>query len=147
MIKLAREANVLVRNVMTPDVFVILAGTLATTAAALLAERRVGAAPVVSPHGKPLGIVSRTDLLDPRHRLDEARVEDAMTRVLFGVRPTDTLMAAVHLMTREAIHRVVVVDDGRLVGVVSAMDVLRALANADPQRDAPVEFVPLAPST
>ena len=45
MIKLAREATVLVRDVMTPDVFVILAGTLATTAAALLAEQRVGAAP------------------------------------------------------------------------------------------------------
>ncbi len=135
-----------VRDVMTPDVFVILAGTLAATAAALLTERRVSGAPVVSPRGKPVGIVSRADLLDPRHHFEGARVEDAMTRVLFAVRPTDPLIAAVHLMVREGIHRVVVVDDGRLAGVVSPMDVLRVLAASDAASESPYEYVALETS-
>jgi CBS domain-containing protein len=147
MIKIAREKGLLVRDVMTPDVFVILTGTLATTAAALLTERHVSAAPVVAPHGKPVGIVSRADLLDPRHSFEGARVEDAMTRVLYGVRPTDPAITAVRLMVTEAIHRVVVVEDGRLVGVVSAMDILRVLATDVPAGDVAVEYVPLAAST
>lgn len=146
MIKIARERALLVRDVMTTEVFVILAGTLATTAAALLTERRVSGAPVVSTHGKPVGIVSRADLLDPRHHFEGARVEDAMTRVLYAVRPTDPLLAAVHLMVREGIHRVVVVDEGRLTGVVSPMDVLRVLAVSDTATEPTFDYLALEAS-
>jgi CBS domain containing-hemolysin-like protein len=41
-------------------------------------------------------------------------------------------MAAVRLMANDLVHRAVVVDDkGKLVGVVTPMDVLRALARGD----------------
>ena len=58
-----------------------------------------------------------------------------MTRVLFAVLPTDPVTAAVRLMVREGIHRVLVVSDtGGLLGIVTSMDVLRAIADrsADP---------------
>ena len=55
-----------------------------------------------------------------------------MTRVVRAVRPGDPVMFAVRLMADENVHRVVVVDDdGKLAGIVSAMDVLRALARGN----------------
>jgi CBS-domain-containing membrane protein len=64
-----------------------------------------------------------------------------MTHVVYAVRATDPAWAAVHLMLRENIHRVVVVDDrGALVGIVVPTDVLRALVN---EEDAAVEYVDL----
>jgi CBS domain-containing protein len=55
-----------------------------------------------------------------------------MTRVVHAVRPGDTAMLAVRLMVNENVHRAVVVDDsGKLAGIVSPMDVLRALARGE----------------
>ncbi len=144
MIKVARERTVRVRDVMAMDLFVIPVGTSRMEAAAMLAQRRVGGAPVVSRSGKPVGIVSRADLLDPRHQGEDVLVEHAMTRVLYAVKPSDPLMAAVRLMASEKIHRVLVTDEhGHLVGLVSTMDVLRALAESEPEHDVPLEYVKL----
>ena len=73
-----------------------------------------------------------------------ATVDDAMTRVLFGVRQSDPAMAAAKRMVAQKIHRVVVVDEqGALVGILTAMDMMRALVeSADDQ--VKVEFVDLA---
>src|SRR5690349_1192364 len=130
MVKLAREKMIRVADVMTPGVVTILAGTPLSEAGVLLAEARVSGAPVIANDGRPLGIITRADLVDPRHRDKHAAVEEAMTRMLFAVRATDHVLSAVKLMAVEGIHRVVVIDAANaLVGVVTAMDVLRAIAS------------------
>jgi CBS domain-containing protein len=49
-----------------------------------------------------------------------------------AVRPGDPAMMAVRLMVNEDVHRAVVVDDrGKLAGIVSSLDVLRALARGE----------------
>ena len=144
MIKLGREKTVRVSDVMTTNLVVLDVHLTLGEAAAVLAEHRISGAPVVSGSAKPLGIVSRADLLDPRHQGSETTVEAAMTRVLYAVRPTDPVMAAVRLMATENIHRVVVVDgSGLLAGIVTSMDVMRALARGEPEEGVPVEYVPL----
>lgn len=143
MVKIARERSVLVRDVMATNLLLVTVGTSLTEAAAMLAEWRISGAPVVSRTGKPVGIVSRGDILDPRHQGVARTVEDVMTRVLYAVRPGDSLVAAARLMTAEHIHRVLVADEqGRLVGLVSAMDVVRAVADTE-SHDAPLEYVQL----
>ena len=63
-------------------------------------------------------------------------VDDVMTHLIFVVRPSDPAMLAVRLMVEEGVHRAVVVDDGgRLAGVISPMDVLRALAQGEQVQD------------
>lgn len=147
MVKFAREKSVLVRDVMATDLLLVTVGTPLPEAAAMLAEWRISGAPVVSRSGKPIGIVSRGDILDPRHQGVAHAVEDVMTRVLYAVRPGDTLVSAARLMTAEHIHRVLVADeDGRLVGLVSAMDVVRVVAESE-SHDAPLEYVQLGSST
>jgi CBS-domain-containing membrane protein len=144
MIKLGREKTLRVRDVMSASLFVIEVGMSPAEAAAVLAAHRISGAPVVSGSARPLGIVTRSDLLDPRHQA-EPTVATVMTRVLYAVRATDPAIAAVRLMTTENIHRVVVVDgSGLLVGIVTSMDIMRALARGEPEEAIALEYVPAA---
>jgi predicted transcriptional regulator len=119
-----------VRDVMSEAVVFVRADTLATEAAEILVRHRINGAPVLGHGGRVVGVVSKTDLLDPRRAGEEKGplVEDLMTRVVFAVRAHDPVMQAVRLMIEEDIHRALVVnDDGTLAGVVTPMDVLRGL--------------------
>jgi CBS-domain-containing membrane protein len=145
MIKLGRETTVRVGDVMSPRLITVDVSMSPREAAAALAEHRISGAPVVSGSANLVGIVSRADLIDPRHQSGEATLADVMTRVLYAVRTTDPVMAAVRLMVDESIHRVVVVDaSGALAGIVTSMDIMRALARSEPSEGIALEYVPLA---
>jgi CBS domain-containing protein len=57
-------------------------------------------------------------------------VGDVMTADPITVEPTASLRSICALMVREGIHRVIVVENGKLVGIVTTMDVARAVAEA-----------------
>ena len=123
-----------VRDIMTTDVITLVATTSVEDAARSLTFHRVSGAPVLE-HGRIVGVVSKSDLVDPRYHATatvKPTVREAMTKVVLAVRPGDPAMLAVRLMASESVHRAVVVDDhGKLTGIVSPMDVLRALARGD----------------
>jgi CBS-domain-containing membrane protein len=123
-----------VRDIMTTEVVTLVASTSLDDAARSLTYHQVTGAPVLE-HGRIVGVVSKSDLVDPRHRSSgdaKPTVRDAMTRIVHAVRPGDPAMAAVRLMVDQSVHRAVVVDDkGKLAGIVSPMDILRALARGD----------------
>ena len=58
--------------------------------------------------------------------LAEHTVAEAMTRTVVAVSPQTSARAAARLMTRLAIHRVLVLDGGRLCGILTSMDLVRA---------------------
>ncbi|AUX22956.1 uncharacterized protein SOCEGT47_034720 [Sorangium cellulosum] len=119
-----------VRDIMTDDVYALRSGTSVEEAARALVARRIGGAPVLD-GSRIVGIVSTTDLVRPGvSRAEGEPVIDAvMTRAIYAVLPGDPVMTAVRLMVQEGIHRVVVVaGSGALAGMITAMDVLRALA-------------------
>jgi CBS domain-containing protein len=60
--------------------------------------------------------------------LDEFSVSDIMTPVTFSVDPDDTVEELADFLVRGRIHRAVVTQDGRLLGIVTSGDVLRAVA-------------------
>lgn len=61
--------------------------------------------------------------------LDRLTVSDIMTPVSFSVRPEASVVELAEFLVRGRIHRAVVLEDGRLLGIVTTMDVLRALAD------------------
>lgn len=145
MIKVASIDVLRVKDVMSTNVLTVPFSATLGQAAQLLHDARVGGAPVVNGAGKVLGMLSRTDLADPRHAgSSDAPVADAMTRVVFGVRKDDALKWAIRLMVDEHVHRVAVTDRaGHLVGIVTAMDVLRAIA-PEKRTDLGFEYVDLS---
>lgn len=60
--------------------------------------------------------------------LDRKTVADWMTPKVISVPPDASLAEVCGAMAREGIHRVFVVDDGRLAGVISSLDVVKYLA-------------------
>jgi CBS domain-containing protein len=61
-------------------------------------------------------------------RLEELRVKDVMVHALLEVAPGDSLEAVAACMVRRRIHRLPVVADGALVGIVSSLDLVRLFA-------------------
>jgi len=96
--------------------------------------------------GKPVGVLSRTDLLrvgrlesgrSPKSaliNLPDKRVRDAMTHAIRTVQPGDSINKAARVMVDNHLHRVFVVDKGRLVGVLSTKDVMLAVSAAKDAR-------------
>ncbi|WP_315761904.1 CBS domain-containing protein [Sphingomonas sp. Y38-1Y] len=100
----------------------------AQAAMATLAERRIGALPVMD--GESIaGIFSERDVLyaiarDGAAALDRP-VADLMTAPPISVGPDETVIGALALMTRRRIRHLPVVEDGRLVGFVSIGDLVK----------------------
>ena len=61
--------------------------------------------------------------------LDQHTVEEAMNREVISVRSSESVRSAATIMAERGIHRVLVIDKGRLEGIVSALDIARAVSN------------------
>ncbi|UIJ44557.1 CBS domain-containing protein [Sphingomonas cannabina] len=95
---------------------------------ALLAERRIGAVPVVD-GGQVAGIFSERDVIhalaaEGAGALDRP-VRERMTSPALTVRPDEPVLGALSLMTRRRIRHLPVVDSGRMVGFVSIGDLVK----------------------
>jgi len=105
-------------------------------AAALHVERGVTSAPVVTAEGMLRGMVSEADLLRGRPMLDvpDAATEvavtaaDVMTPQPVTVGPTDELADVTAVLLDRGVRAVPVVQDRRLVGIISRHDILSYVA-------------------
>lgn len=61
--------------------------------------------------------------------LDLHAVDEVMTRDAIALSPNDSVLAAAEIMRRRAIHRILVIDDEKLVGILSTLDLARAVAD------------------
>ena len=98
-------------------------------AVALLAKHNIGVLIVVNEANAPVGIISERDVVREAARNEQVfgrTVGEIMTRdVITGV-PEDELASVANLMTEKRIRHVPVVDKGRLLGIVSIGDVVKA---------------------
>lgn len=120
-----------VRDIMTTHVFALSTDSSLDQAQWSFAVNEISGAPVRDPEGQLVGVISKSDLVDPmRHdSTHHGTVGEAMTPAVWAVHPEDPVMDAVRLMVDKSIHRVLVVRGaGQLEGIVTAMSVLRALA-------------------
>ena len=123
--------HTMISSVMTRDVTCVREDLPAEALPALLLDNGISGAPVVDAAGRPVGVVSKTDLLIERGTVG-ATARDLMTPLVFSL-PEDTpLSQAAALMAYEGVHRIpVVAADGSVVGVVSTLDVTRWVARQD----------------
>jgi predicted transcriptional regulator len=133
-----------VRDLMETDVFWVPTDMPLSNAARGLTERGVSGAPVCDAHGRVVGMLTKTDLVDFYGSANEERlVADAMTPEVLAVGPDDPAEQAVKLMAFEGVHRLLVLEGDRLVGILSSMDILRELAGFPrSNRDTPIGVAP-----
>lgn len=117
-----KPVNVTVEQLMTSPVMTVTRHETAGHASELMRTHRVSALPVVGPDGEPVGIVTASDLL---HDLAEgAPVSTFMSSPAYTVPPNEGPHVAARIMRNHHLHHVVVVDHQRVVGMVSAYDLL-----------------------
>lgn len=130
-----------VREVMSRLPEVLAPDQTVAQAYELLTEQGITGAPVIDDDGRLRGVFSLRDVLaglaavltadepaDLVARLRRERVVDHLGRGALTCELSTPLVEACKLMVKERVHRVVVVDEDRPVGVLSAIDVVRGLA-------------------
>ena len=140
---------------MTKDVITIGPSTTVREIAALLVQHRISAVPVVSDDGRAIGIVSQTDLGHRSETETEKRrkwwlelfadantkardyikshgttAQDVMTRFIVSVSKDANLSEVAEILDTHRIRQVPVMQDGKLVGMISRADLVRKLAEA-----------------
>lgn len=143
-----------VRDVMTSEVVTVRPETSLKDVAAILAERRISGVPVMSEDGKVVGVVSEGDILfkergpsertgmlawlldtnslEAQLKLEARTASEAMTAPAKTIAPWRLISAAAAEMLDEGVKRLPVVDDeGRLVGIVTRADLVRAFVRTD----------------
>lgn len=117
-----------VRDLATPEVLAVGPGRSLREAARLMTQRAVGSA-IIEKDGRLLGILTERDVLRAVADdvdLDRTRVEDLMTREVVTVGPDWEVYEATAEMADHHIRHLVVLDHGRVLGVLSVRDVLLA---------------------
>ena len=117
----------------------------------LLAEGHVSGLPVVDPAGRVIGVLSSADILQAEAESggpgelerNGALVEDVMTRRPLMIAPEAELHEAAQQMLYGEVHRLFVESEGKLVGVISQSDIVRAVAGGLLIK--PVEAGPVTP--
>ncbi len=110
------------------DVLSVTAHQTVMEAAALLAQRRIGALPVME-GPSVAGIFSERDVIHAlaNHGADALalKVGDVMTAPAITVSPADSVIGALSLMSRRRIRHLPVLEGGRIIGVVSIGDLVK----------------------
>ena len=89
----------------------------------ILQRNSVGAIPVVDSDHRPVGIVSATDLVPDLK--PESPVSRIMTEKVYTVPQYDDVSVAARVMRNHHVHRLVVTHEQKVVGVISAYDLLK----------------------
>jgi CBS domain-containing protein len=122
------KANLLERpvgEIASTDVICALPETSVQRAQHTLRERAIGCLPVVDEQRAVLGLVSAADLLVAA---PDARVESVMTKQVVTFTEEVPLARAAATLAFEGIHHAPLVDEnGKLIGVLSSLDILRAI--------------------
>jgi CBS domain-containing protein len=126
--RVATAADLMTRNPLSVNE----AATL-RDAALFLTTKDISAAPVINEAGRPVGVISLADIVRSVHASEVSdtllplTVREAMTPVVFFVRPDTPVGSVVRDLLDCSVHRLFVVDDNEvLIGVISTLDLLRS---------------------
>lgn len=145
-----------VQDVMTRSVISVRPETPLKDVARLMIDHRISGLPVVDTHGAVVGVVSEADFLmkeqgpegharrplewlvgpsrasrERAAKLDAVTAGEAMTSPPVTIAPTRTVTQAAMLMTQRHVARLPVVGAGRLTGIVTRADLVRAYVRSD----------------
>jgi acetoin utilization protein AcuB len=135
-----------VSDLMSRDVATVGVADSCQEAVARMVRRKIRHLPVVERDGRLVGVVTDRDL---RHRLFEPRVmkeigtvsvdqilktvpvKDIMSAPVVTVGPQDELETAARVMLEDKVGSLPVVENGRVVGIITETDLLRQIVRAD----------------
>ena len=130
-----------VSTIMSTELITVNPEDPLTLVKELLEKNHIHHIPVVR-YKEIVGIISKTDVLyflkglgDDSHekmmneiRLKNYKAESIMTKGLAKLESTDRINVAIEVFKENLFHAIPVVDDGKLVGIVTTHDIMKALS-------------------
>lgn len=127
----SRKLPSTVRSVMSKPVITVGTECSLREAAELMTKKRVGSL-VVTREGTPVGVVTERDVLEKvvAKGLNATKVhmKEIMSTPLITVKSDVSIVDAIRMMQKERIRRLLVMEKGKLDGIVTQRDLPRALA-------------------
>jgi len=119
-----------ISDIMTREVATIAADGLVAEAARIMGSRRISCVVVVR-QDEPAGILTEKDVIrrvvtvqkDPA----ETRVADVMSSPVTTIPPSYSVLGVCRKMDARHLHRLVIMDEGKLCGIVTQTDIMRAI--------------------
>ena len=151
---------IVARDIMTRNVITVSMELDLQAAALVFAAHGISGAPVIDQDRMLVGVLSGRDLVrhtarmladapnparftraelttlaELRHDFEahggSLKITDIMTPYAVSASEETPAVELAQIMCREKVHRVLILDEGRLTGIVSSMDIVRAVANTD----------------
>jgi len=124
-------------DVMVKDVITVNEKTPLKEVTNLFGEKHITGVPVVNADGQLVGVLSESDIIRKTTSLGAWSPNQAgqiMTKPPVTVLPNEPLQKVCELMHDRRIHRVVVADASGIQGIITTMDILKAIANLGKER-------------
>lgn len=142
-------------DIMTTEVITVTADTNIRQLAEIMTEKRIGSVPVVDNAGLLIGIVSESDLIEQDKsfhiptvislfdwvlylesekkfekelkRMTARTVGEIFTQDVLSITRTTPVSKIADIMSEQRIHALPVVEEGKVVGIVSRIDLIRSM--------------------
>ena len=126
--------NATVRDFMNTEIVYLREGARPDIALRPILDFGITAVPVLDDESRPVGVVSLRDLVAP----DETKPR--VTEAVVSIRSDAPMSLAARVLVEAGTHHLVVVDEqGRACGMLSALDVVRALTGMPARHPAAIE--------
>jgi CBS domain-containing protein len=120
----------LVRDIMTKDLLTISEKDTALKAAELMSEKGVSSLIVLS-DDQPIGIITERDFIKKvclkELKLSTVKVGDMISKIRTSASPDTSIDVAVQRMVNNRIRRLPIIDNGKLVGIITVTDLAKHL--------------------
>jgi CBS domain-containing protein len=112
------------KDIMTRDVITVNPTMTVKSLAMMLIKNQISGAPVADKVGKIVGVVSESDIVAKRGK----DVKSIMSKKIISVGEQTPVEEIARMMTTHHIKRLPVMNDGKVVGIVSRADIVSAIA-------------------
>lgn len=120
----------LVRDIMTKELLTISEKDTALKAAQVMSEKGVSSLIVLS-DDQPIGIITERDFIKKvclkELKLSSVKVGDMMSKIRTSASPDTSIDVAVQRMVNNRIRRLPIIDNGKLVGIITVTDLAKHL--------------------
>jgi CBS domain-containing protein len=129
--------SMMVRDYMSKNVVTLDPETEILHAVHELITHDISGAPVLDQHGRLIGVLTERDCMQVAlqgdyHGMPAGQVKDHMSTNPQSLEPGESILKLADLFINGRFHRYPVLDNGRLVGVISRRDVMRAMGKHYP---------------
>lgn len=123
------EPDILVRDIMSRPPITARENETVAGVSKLMGKHDIGCVIIIDKAGNPAGIITERDIVQrvaARNVLpSELKVVQTMSKPVASIGPNATVNDAAKLMNRKRIRRLAVIDDGKLVGILTMKDILQ----------------------